>query len=686
MKYPPIFKDVPHMIHGGDYNPDQWLDYPEILSEDIRLMKLAGINSATVAIFAWSALEPREGEFHLDWLEEIVDNLYKNGIYTVLATPSGARPAWLDLAYPEACRTESNGDKRTHGVRHNHCMTSPAFREKVARIDRVLAERFANHPGVKMWHISNEFGGFCYCEKCKQKFRSFLREKYHNNIKELNHEWWTAFWSHTFDDFDQIDPPGPLGENCVHGLNIDWMRFTTWNTCDFLDSEAAVLRQYAPNIPITTNLMGTYRYLNYFEMAKHIDVVSWDAYPQYHAASMSDAETAVDIGFKHDLMRSLLRRPFMLMESTPSCVNWTNINKMKRPGMHRLASLQTVAHGADTIQYFQWRKSRGASEKFHGAVVDHEGSENTRVFREVAELGKDLAKLDEIIGTDTPAEAGIVYDWENEWAIADFQGFKHDRKYYETAKDFYRGFFNHARNVDFVPREGDFSRYKLLVAPMLYMTSEKTTDLLERYVREGGTLVCTYMTGYVNENDLVHLGGFPGGKLRKIFGIWAEEMDVLHDNERMQNKYEENELGLSGTFESRDFCEVIHPEGAEVIARYTAEYYTGTPCITVNAYGKGKAYFIGTRQNAEETEKIVNAIAARAGVHKIIAAEPPQDVKVLSRTDGNHEYVFITNYALENRLVALDSGEYTDLLDGKTYTGSVTLEKYGVKVLKHKIG
>lgn len=686
MKYPPIFKDVPHMIHGGDYNPDQWLDYPEILSEDIRLMKLAGINSATVAIFAWSALEPREGEFHLDWLEEIVDNLYKNGIYTVLATPSGARPAWLDLAYPEACRTESNGDKRTHGVRQNHCMTSPVFREKVARIDRVLAERFANHPGVKMWHISNEFGGFCYCEKCRQKFRSFLRDKYHNDIKELNREWWTAFWSHTFDDFDQIDPPGPLGELYVHGLNLDWMRFTTWNTCDFLDSEAAVLRQYAPNIPITTNLMGTYRYLNYFEMAKHIDVVSWDAYPQYHAASMSDAETAVDIGFKHDLMRSLLRRPFMLMESTPSCVNWTNINKMKRPGMHRLASLQTVAHGADTIQYFQWRKSRGASEKFHGAVVDHEGSENTRVFREVAELGKDLAKLDEIIGTDTPAEAGIVYDWENEWAIADFQGFKHDRKYYETAKDFYRGFFNHARNVDFVPREGDFSRYKLLVAPMLYMTSEKTTDLLEKYVREGGTLVCTYMTGYVNENDLVHLGGFPGGKLRKIFGIWAEEMDVLHDNEHMQNKYEENELGLSGTFESRDFCEVIHPEGAEVIARYTAEYYAGTPCITVNAYGQGKAYFIGTRQNAEETEKIVNAIAARAGVHKIIAAEPPQDVKVLSRTDGDYEYVFITNYALENRSVALDSGEYTDLLDGKTYTGSVTLEKYGVKVLKHKIG
>ena len=431
--------------------------------------------------------------------------------------------------------------------------------------------------------------------------------------------------------------------------------------------------------------MGTYRYLNNFEVAKHIDVVSWDAYPQFHNPAISDADTALDVGFKHDLMRSLLRRPFMLMESTPSCVNWTNINKMKRPGMHRLASLQAVAHGADTVQYFQWRKSRGASEKFHGAVVDHEGSENTRVFREVAALGKDLAKLDEIIGTDTPTEVGIVYDWENEWAIADFQGFKRERKYEETVRNFYRAFFSHARNIDFVTREGDFSRYKLLVAPMLYMTSEKTAELLEKYVREGGTLICTYMTGYVNENDLVHLGGFPGGILRKVFGIWAEEMDVLYDNERMQNEYAENELGLSGTFESRDFCEVIHSEGAEVLARYTADYYAGTPCITVNGYGKGKAYFIGTRQSVEETEKIVNAIAAKAGVKKILDAELPSDVKVLSRTDGVYEYVFVMNYATGNRAVTLGAGDYTDLLDGQTHTGSVTLEKYGVKILKHKV-
>lgn len=685
MKYPPIFKGFPHMVHGGDYNPDQWLDYPEVLSEDVRLMKLANVNSATLAIFAWSALEPREGEYTLDWLEERVNTLYENGIYTVLATPSGARPAWLDAKYPEVCRTDVNGDLHTHGFRHNHCISSEIYRQKVAEIDRVLAERFADHPGVKMWHISNEFGGFCYCDKCKKKFRTYLRTKYHNDIKELNREWWTAFWSHTYDDFEQIDPPMSLGETCVHGQNLDWMRFTTQNTCDFIDNEASVLRKYAPNIPITTNLMGSYRWLDYYEVAKHIDVVSWDAYPQFHNPALSDSDTAVNIGFEHNLMRSLLRRPFMLMESTPSCINWTNINKTKRPGMHRLASLQTVAEGADTIQYFQWRKSRGSSEKFHGAVVDHEGTENTRVFREVSELGRDLAKLDEIVGTDTPVEAGIIYDWENEWAMADSQGFKQNKGYLDTARSFYRCFFNHARNVDFLPREGDFDKYKLIVAPMLYMTSEKTASKLEEYVRRGGTLVATYMTGYVNENDLCHLGGFPGGVLRKVFGIWAEEMDALHNGERVKNEYVENCLGLDGEFDSSDFCEVIHLEGARAIAEYRSEFYEGCPCITVNNYGKGKAYFIGTRQNACDTEKIIEKIAEQAGISKILSSELPDGVKVTSRTDGLNEYVFVMNFSLDQKNVTLDDGEYVNLLDGKTYIGSIALAKYDVAVLRHSI-
>ena len=683
-RFPSVLPDFPHIVHGGDYNPDQWLSYPGILKEDLRLMKLAGINNATVAIFAWSAIEPQEGVFKLDWLDKVIENLYKNGIYTILATPSGARPAWLDEKYPEARRVTNMGDRRLHGARHNHCMSSPIFREKVAKIDSVLAEHYKDNPAVKMWHISNEFSGECFCDICKDNFREFLRRKYHNNIDELNEQWWTAFWSHKYNNFEQIDPPSPLGENCVHGHNLDWKRFITYITCDFLDNEARTLKKIAPHIPVTTNLMGTYTGLNYWELTKHIDVVSWDSYPQFHNPDVKDSDVAVEFGMRHDITRSHKKQPFMLMESTPSCVNWTKVNKMKRPGMHYLSSMQAIGHGSDTVQYFQWRKSRGSSEKFHGAVVDHEGSENGRVFKEVAKLGADLKKLDEIVGTDTYAETAIIYDWENEWAISDFQGYSNRRSYESTVRTFYGSFFNHAANVDFVSMNEDISKYKLVVAPMIYSVSEAMINRLEKYVADGGTLICTYMSGYVNENDLCYLGGFPGGKLRKVFGIWAEEMDALHEKERVKNEYILNELGVEGSFESFDFCDVLHLEGAKALAEYRSEFYSGTPCITVNEYGKGKAYYIGTRQNAAETEKLVCRIADKAGIKRIVPDNLPEAVKVISRTDYENEYVFVTNYGTESEKIDLGCKKGTNLLDGKEYSGCVEISGYGVLILKRE--
>ncbi len=683
-KFPPVFKDFPHIVHGADYNPDQWLRYPEIISEDVRLMKLAGMNSATLAIFAWSAIEPAEGEYKLDWLEKIINDLYANGIYTILATPSGARPAWLDEKYPEARRTSNTGIKQLHGKRHNHCMSSPVYREKVANIDRVLAKRFRDNPAVKMWHISNEFSGECFCDICKNNFRDFLRRKYHNNIDELNEQWWTAFWSHTYTDFEQIDPPSPIGEDAVHGQNLDWKRYCTYQTCNFLDAEIKTLKEITPHIPVTTNLMGTCQSVDYWKLSQSLDVVSWDSYPQFHDPSREDSDVAVEFGLRHDLTRSHLQKPFMLMESTPSCVNWTTVNKMKRPGMHYLASMQVIGHGSDTVQYFQWRKSRGSSEKFHGAVVDHEGSENTRVFKEVAKLGNDLKKLDEIVGTDTKSDVAIVYDWEISWAISDFQGYNERRNYEGTVRSFYRSFFDHASNVDFLPREGDLSKYKMIIAPMMYLVSEETIDRLEKYVKDGGTLVCTYMSGYVNENDLCYLGGFPGGKLRNVFGIWAEELDALHKSERVACEYTENSLGLGGGFECFDLCEVIHPEGAEVIAEYRSQFYSGLPCVTVNNYGKGKAYYIAARQSDTELQKLVCAISDDCGITRIVPDHLPHGVKVISRTDYENEYVFVTNYNTLEVTVDIGDRKCYDLLSEKSFEGSITLPGYGVAVLKRK--
>ena len=401
-----IIDKYPHILHGGDYNPDQWQDSPEILEEDMRLMKKAGCNEMSMGIFAWSTLEPEEGVFDFSFLDKAMDDIYKAGGRVILATPSGARPAWMAQKYSEVLRVCEDGIRNEFGARHNHCYTSPIYREKVRIINEKLAERYCEHPALIAWHISNEYGGECHCPLCRAAFREWLKNKY-GSLEKLNHEWWTKFWSHTFTDWEQIVPPGPLGDTGLHGLTLDWKRFVTYQTTDFMKEEIKAVRKYSHNIPITSNLMGFYPGLDYRELSKELDFVSWDNYPEWQANS-NDINTAKLAALTHDLMRSLKMQPFLMMESTPSLVNWQSYNKLKRPGVNELSSLQAIAHGSDSVLYFQWRKSRGSSEKFHGAVVDHEGSENTRVFREVAKLGKRLKGLDEIVGTVTVSDAAIL--------------------------------------------------------------------------------------------------------------------------------------------------------------------------------------------------------------------------------------------------------------------------------------
>ncbi|MDR2922028.1 MAG: beta-galactosidase, partial [Treponema sp.] len=474
MRYPPIVKNVPHFLHGGDYNPDQWIRQKDkIWKEDMRLAKLAGINTLSVGIFSWAALEPQEGKYSFGWLDEVMDMLAENAITAVLATPTGARPAWMSKKYPEVLRVNRDRSKNLHGTRHNHCLTSPVYREKTTAINTALAERYKNHPALGVWHVSNEYGGECHCPLCQERFRAYLKARY-QTLDALNEAWWSYFWAHTITDWSQIESPSPLGEICVHGLNLDWMRFTTEQFVDFYLTETKPLKAITPNVPCTTNLMGIYDGIDYFRLARALDVVSWDNYPQWTGTD-KDISIAVDAAFAHDLTRSFKGKPFMLMESSPSATNWRPVAKLHRPNMHMLQSMQAVAHGSDTVQYFQFRKGRGSSEKLHGAVVDHEGSENTRVFRDVAEVGKRLAGMDAVLGTATPSEAAVVFDWQNRWALEDAQGFLHKKTaYYAAVKAHYRAFWQKGVPVDIIDsslivQPGGLDKYRLIVAPMLYM-------------------------------------------------------------------------------------------------------------------------------------------------------------------------------------------------------------------------
>lgn len=669
----PNFK---HFLHGGDYNPDQWQDYPEVLKEDMRLMKLANCNSMSVGIFAWAALEPEEGKYDFSFLDQAMDDIYDSGGRVILATPSGARPAWMSQKYPQVNRVTENRERRWFGLRHNHCFTSPVYREKVTQINTLLAERYANHPALIGWHVSNEYSGACHCDLCREAFRAWLKRKY-GTLQRLNAQWWSAFWAHTYTDWSQIDPPSPLGERCVHGLYLDWRRFVTDQTIDFYKNEIVPLRKFTPDVPITTNFMGFSTVLDYRAFAKEVDFVSHDAYPTWRGDE-SDILRASEVSMRYDLNRSLKHKPFVQMECTPSNVNHHEYNKLKRPGAHMLSSMQIVAHGGDAVLYFQWRKNRGSWEKFHGAVVDHVGNENTRVFREVSEVGARLKKLDAVLGTMTESRVALISDWSNRWALDNAQGFqKNDKKIHATLSKHYHPMWKRGINTDIIGEDDDFSCYDIIIAPMLYITSDNMIDKLERFVKNGGTLLCTYMLGMVNENDLCHLGGFPGGRLKDVFGIWNEEIDTLYPNDK-------NSVTFNGvTYDAVDYCELIHAQGAEVLATYNDDFYKGMPALTVNNYGKGKAYYIAFRDSGDFTDVVTERLLTECGVTSDFDGELPYGLTAHSRTDGENLYVFLQNFSTKPLTT---STAYTWVtVDGEqSVGGEITLDSYETLILSRK--
>ena len=671
--------------HGGDYNPEQWLETPHILEEDVRLMHLAQVNQVTVGVFSWASLQPDEEVFEFDWLDQIMDRMYDHHIDVILATPSGARPAWLAERYPEVLRVGPDGQRNFYGERHNHCFTSPEYRRLTQRINYRLAERYAQHPALKLWHISNEFSGECYCPLCQEAFRDWLRRRY-GDLESLNRAWWTRFWSHTYQSWSQIAPPSPRGTGSLNGLSLDWKRFVTDQTVDFILSERKPLTLLTPNLPVTTNFMGTIPGLNYWKLAQVLDVISWDSYPRWHSEG-SETDLACSVAFSHDLNRSLKQgQPFLLMESTPSMTNWQAVSKLKRPGMHLLSSLQAVAHGSDSVQYFQWRKSRGGSEKFHGAVVDHVGNEHTRVFADVRDTGSALKELSRIAGSRIHSEVAVIYDWENRWAIEGAYGPRREgRDYLPTCEAHYRAFWRLGTSVDVIDSEQDLSAYRVVVAPMLYMVRTGVDKRLEQFVEQGGTLILTYWSGIVDDSDLCFLGGVPG-PLRRLTGILVEEIDALTDTDvNALVPVMPNHLGLLGSYALRTFCERIHPETATVLGHYGSDFYAKEPVLTVNSYGRGSVYYMAARAEQRFLDDFYCGLSRELHLERALDTPPPEGLSLSVRTHDETQWLFAMNFSIEPRIVDIGQNPQVEWISGLEAKGAVTLKPFGVAVFERPL-
>ena len=663
---------IKKMPYGGDYNPEQWPE--DTWAEDMRLLKLAHIDIVTLNVFSWAALQSDEVTYHFEKLDKIMNLVRDNGMKVCMATSTGAHPAWMARKHPDILRVESNGMRRKFGSRHNSCPNSPTYQKYAKALAARLAERYKDYDNIVAWHISNEYGGECYCENCEKAFRVWLKEKYHT-IDEVNRAWDTAFWGHTFYDFDDIVVPNHLSEHwgndrtTFQGISLDYKRFNSESLLNAFRLEYDAIHAITPDIPITTNLMGTYQPLDYQMWGKYMDFISWDNYP-------SNETPLEETAMRHDLMRGAKQgKPFALMEQTPSVTNWLPYNMLKRPGVMRLWSYQAVAHGADTVMFFQMKRSIGACEKYHGAVIDHVGNENTRVFREVTELGAELEKLgSQTLGARTDAKAAIVFDWDNWWGISYSAGPSIYLDYCQEVLHYYKALHNKNIPVDMIGVENDLSKYSLVIAPVLYMVKGNYDEKIRAFVKNGGRFLTTFFSGYVDEHDLVTIGGYPG-KLRDILGIWVEEEDALP-------KEMENSFSYQGkTYPAKMLCDLLHTEGAQALSSYEKDFYAGMPVLTKNAFGKGYGYYVATSSDDAFYEDYLSEICAEAGITPIM--DTPATVEVTMRSNTNGSFVFLLNHGEETYETALPFAG-TDLLTDTAYAqnDAITLKAKGVAIIK----
>ena len=658
------------LAYGGDYNPEQWPE--EVWAEDMRLMREAGVTMVSIGIFSWAFLEPAEGRYEFAGLDRILGLLEQNGIVADLATPTAAPPAWFFRSYPDALPVDRDGRTLWPGSRQTFCPSNPAYRRAALQIAGVLAERYADHPAVVMWHVHNEYGchnAACYCDTSAAAFRTWLRRRYDDDLAGLNHAWGTTFWSQRYQSWEEILPPRVTGADPNPTHRLDWRRFCSDELLSLFIDERAVLRQAAPHRPATTNFMVMQNFdaVDYWQWAPHLDIVSND-----HYLISTDPEPQIDIAMSGDLVRSLAGgRPWLLMEHSTSAVNWQPVNRAKRPGEMYRNALAHVAHGADGIAFFQWRAAKAGAEQWHSAMLPHAGTESS-VWREVVRLGADLKALAEVKGSMNPAQVAIVWDWPARWALELPSQPSGAIRYQTLVRDWYTALWESGIAVDFVrPESFPHDRYDLVLVPSLYLVDDAGAANLAKVAECGGTLAVGFHSGAVDENCHVRLDGYPGA-FRKILGIRTDELFPL-----LLDETHELVGAVPPGATARLWSERTRLDGAEAVASYADGPVAGGAAVTRHAYGAGTAWYVATCPDRTTLAYLLHRICQEAGVRP----EPgiPAGVEAARRRGADADYLFLIDHAGRGADIAVEGVE---LLTGKEVHGSVSVPAGGVAVVR----
>lgn len=634
------------LAFGGDYNPEQW-DEP-VWKEDDELMRRARVNLATVGVFSWALLEPEEGRYDFTWLDAHIDRLHTNGVAVDLATPTASPPPWFTLAHPDALAVRADGTRLVHGSRDTYCLAAPAYRSAARRIASALAERYGDHPALALWHVHNEYGTLCWCDHAAAAFRVWLRAR-HGSLDALNEAWGTAFWSQRYSSWEQVLPPRATQWHKNPGQALDFHRFWSDEIIAAYCEQRDAIRAHSDR-PVTTNLMlPAYQNVDLWAFARELDVVTSDQYP-----SAPGLGAAADAAFHADRTRSLAGgRPWLLMEQGTSTVYDGEQVLAKEPGEILRHTLGHIARGSQGALFFQWRQSRAGAETWHSAMVPHAGPDS-RVFREVSQTGAAVARLGELVGSTVTASVAVL-DGPDAWWALGVDGLPSSRLDYHAALvRAHRALWDASTTVDFAHPEHELSRYRLVIAPALFLLSDKGAENLRRYVAGGGTLLVQHATGYVDDRMHARLGGYPAGPLREALGIRVEEYRPLRTDER---------ITLSDGSHGTVWSESLRTEGAETLAAYSHGMLSDSPALTRHRFGTGQSWYLSTRLDDADYGALVGRLLKKAGVEPDVPGLPAGVEAVTRRAADGRRWDVLVNHTTDT--VPLPEPAH-DLLTGTT--------------------
>jgi beta-galactosidase len=663
---------------GADYYPEHWPR--ERWDTDARMMQEAGFNITRLAEFAWVNMEPREGAFAFAWLDDALAVLARHGVRAILCTPTAVMPAWVARTYPETLAMQADGTRIVWGVRKNNCFTSGAYRLLSERITRAMAEHFTDTPNVVGWQTDNEFGNpVCFCDTCRASFHDWLRAKY-SSLDALNAAWGTHFWGHGYGTWGEIQIPV---DSATHNPSacLDWQRFVSWLNMRFQRDQVRILREICPHHFVTHNFMGLFHELDYYDLAEDLDHVSWDNYPVW---GKPDLPTNASAGA--DVMRGLKKQNFWIMEQTAGPGGWGSYGRNPRPGEIRKIAFQQVAHGADGMVWFRWRTCTAGREQYWHGLLGHDGK-GLRRYREAAETAADLHKLSAALeGTTVKASVAMIYDYDSIWAVRIQPGYAAN-SYHAAMSRLYSALFRAGVNVDMIRSTDDFSPYRVILAPDLYVMPDAVAEALSRFVEGGGILLTDSRSGVKDETSLCHARTLPG-LLSDALGITIEEYESLgHDWGRgSEFSYEVVAAGdfaagdAPATYTGIQTAEWVQPQSAEVLAGYTAWHMVSFAALTRHRFGEGWGYFLGTViEEPAFYDRLMGDILERAGIAPPVT--PPEGVEVSVRENDDRRLLFVINHTEEVQSVAVPAGR-TELLSGKPTGETLTLDRFGVAVIE----